>query len=110
MKSVKNLITKIKKDMFASLEDTLRPKSVRFFKDRRRRDSDNNYAQFPNYASAPINNLKNDYRLGYQDSHHNIRYLNHSTAAPEKDTILINNAKISKKEILGVLKRFKGKI
>ncbi len=102
---MKRLLTYLKQDFFTSLEGSLRPKSMRFYKDRRRRDSDNNYPQFPSYASNPIIKEKNDYRVGYQDSRHNIRYINHSTAEKEKETLYVANTKLSDYDLKDVISR-----
>ena len=41
------------------------------------------------FISYTIEDKKNDYRVGYQDSHHNIRYIDHSTAKKEVDTFIV---------------------
>ena len=108
LKSLKNLTKNLKQDFFSSLNFTLRPKPLQFYKYNRPRESDNNYAQYPSYGSAPIHKKKNDYRVGYQDSSHNIRYIDHSTAKLKNSTFSAKNIKFEKKQLQGILTRYHG--
>lgn len=105
LNNLKNLAKTIKQDFIQTFYITIRPKALHFYKDNRRRETDNNYTQFA-YASHPIRKKKKDFRVGYQDSKHNIRYIDHSTAKKEPEKFFITNLNFSNSEYQGNLRRF----
>ena len=98
MKSLRNFFKKHVTDPFI---DQYYPRAMRFYRNEKTREDRVMHYRYPSPASqAPENsNIIGDYRVGYSDSPHNIRY-EFTSVAPEpiNQTILSHNLHSSPEE------------
>ncbi len=80
MHKLTKFFKKLKTTLLNDLMDTIYPHSLRWTKNRRLRDTTNFHDNHPSPGSNADKRLEygpGDYRTGYRDSYHNIRFLNY---------------------------------